>query len=175
MWYLPTLIASFPILFFHTIVFLFSQVFQFSSHALSYLPSSQASSLLSSPHPTACLNMYGPGKSLLPSLLLTFSWILTTPWSFTCELCIFQEESELFDTCVCLSNMYFLWAKCYERHHRGVIFWRYTFPETQNRLLAVIFFWESSETFWGKKNRRILGLKLSSYIVSNSLMFIIIN
>ena len=64
MWYLPTLNASFPVSFFHTIVFLFSQVFQFSSHALSYLPSSQASSLLSSPHPTACLNMYGPGKSL---------------------------------------------------------------------------------------------------------------
>lgn len=151
MWYLPTLIASFPVSFFHTVVFLFSQVFQFSSHALSYLPSSQASISFPLHTPLPVWTCMTQARVCSPSLLLTFSCILTTPWPFTCELCIFQEESELFDTCICLSNMYLLWAKCCERHHRGVIFWRYTFPETQNRLLAVIFFWESPETFWGKK------------------------
>ena len=80
MWYLPTLNASFPVSFFHTIVFLFSQVFQFSSHALSYLPSSQASSLLSSPPYYLSASLLG----MSPTLPVIF--LLSQRLSISCAL-----------------------------------------------------------------------------------------
>lgn len=158
MWYLPTLIASFPVSFFHTVVFLFSQVFQFSSHALSYLPSSQASSLLSPPHPTACMNMYGPGKSLFtfPTThlflqsdysMLTHLWALHFPrgeWIIWHMYLLVKYVS---------SAIKVLW-KAPQRSNVLKIH----LSRNSKQTVGCYFFWESTKTFRGKKTEEFWDL-----------------